>query len=148
MWPPHASPTEKATSSVTPNAASLGLPAFNTFCASSKTAPSMQPFDTEPAIFPERVTAILEPSGRGLDPHVSTTVARAISSPAALHSSSSASTSRMSVYLYARGAAAKSGEQATQVIQRLQVVGGQKVIRVGQRRGHASGERLVTLRAE
>src|SRR5438309_2222133 len=95
MWPPHASPTEKATSSVTPNAASLGLPAFNTFCASSNTAPSMHPFDTEPAILPDLVTAIFEPSGRGLDPHVSTTVASAISSPASLHAFNSSRTSRI-----------------------------------------------------
>src|SRR5947209_18292120 len=99
LWPQQARPTEKARSSVTPKAASLGLPAFNTFCASSNTAPSMHPFDTEPAILPDLVTAIFEPSGRGLDPHVSTTVASAISSPASVHALSSPSTSRISHHL-------------------------------------------------
>src|SRR5260370_1185953 len=81
MCPPHARPTSNATSSATPNAASLGSPLLRTFCASSNTAPSMHPLDTEPAILPERVISILEPSGRGLEPHVSTTVATAPSSP-------------------------------------------------------------------
>ena len=85
MWPPHASPTSKATSSATPNAAIFGLPLFSTFCASSNTAPSMQPLDTEPAILPERVTTIFEPSGLGLEPQVSITVAMATSSPSRVH---------------------------------------------------------------
>src|SRR2546421_26417 len=53
----------------------------------------MHPFDTDPAIFPERVTSIFEPSGLGLEPHVSTTVATAISSPSRVHSLSSFNTS-------------------------------------------------------
>src|SRR2546430_10670782 len=93
MWPPHARPTSNATSSATPKAAILACPLFSTFSASSKTAPSMHPLETEPAILPERVTSILEPSGRGLEPHVSTTVATAISSPSRVHSLSSLNTS-------------------------------------------------------
>src|ERR1700693_3656232 len=55
----------------------------------------MHPFETEPAILPDRVTTIFEPSGRGLEPHVSTTVASAMSSPAFVHSLSASSTSRI-----------------------------------------------------
>src|ERR1700682_5073789 len=95
MCPPQARPTSNATSSATPNAATFGSRLFSTFCASSKTAPSSQPVAPDPAILPERVPTIFEPRGRGLEPHVSTTVASAISSPALLHSVNSVSTSRI-----------------------------------------------------
>src|SRR5713101_8691047 len=122
MCPPHASPTENATSSATPKAATLGWPDFNTFCASSNTAPSMQPFETEPAIFPDRVTTIFEPRGRGLEPHVSTTVARAISSLFSVHVFSSLKTSRMRLSPTPGRPAVEAGQQPSEVIERLHVV--------------------------
>ena len=45
----------------------------------------MQPPDTEPAIWPDSVTAIWLPAGRGELPQVSVTVATATCSPAARH---------------------------------------------------------------
>jgi hypothetical protein len=42
----------------------------------------MQPPLTEPAILPERVSAMRLPGGRGELPQVSTTVASAVASPA------------------------------------------------------------------
>src|SRR5579884_2954312 len=59
----------------------------------SATSASTQPPETEPKSRPERVTASLEPSGRGALRRVATTVAIATSSPAARHSSAFASTS-------------------------------------------------------
>ena len=111
MCPPHARPTSNATSSATPKAASFGFPVLSTFWASSKTAPSMQPLETEPAILPDRVTTIFDPSGRGLEPHVSTTVASAISSPSRVHCSSSLKTSRIA-YINCSGPLAFPGPPA------------------------------------
>src|ERR1700694_4536581 len=85
MCPPQARPTSNATSSATPNAATLGCPLFSTFWACSKTAPSIHPLDTEPAIWPDRVTTILETSGRGLGPQVSATGETTTSSPPLRH---------------------------------------------------------------
>ena len=95
MCPPQASPTSNARSSATPNSRSFGCPAARTFWASSNTAPSMHPLDTDPAMRPDRLTSILEPRGRGLEPQVVTTVAIATSSPAARHSRYSLATSRI-----------------------------------------------------
>src|SRR5260370_684022 len=148
IWPPHASPTENATSSATPKAASLGLPAFITFCASSNTALSMQPFETEPAILPDRVTTIFEPSGRGLDPQVSTTVARAISSLFSVHVFSSVRTSRTSLSPPPRRPRIEVGQHPSEVFERLHVVYGQEVIAIGKRGHHAPGERLIAIRSE
>ena len=53
----------------------------------------MQPLETDPAIRPELETTIFEPSGRGLEPQVSTTVASATRSPAAVQLLTSSSTS-------------------------------------------------------
>src|SRR5487761_202055 len=110
----------------------------------------MQPLETEPAILPERVTTIFEPSGRGLEPHVSTTVARAMSSPACVHSFSSPRTSRTYLVLlpHSLGAPIKARQQTAQVVQRLQVVRGKKIVAVRQRSGHAAGEWFVSLRPE
>src|SRR6266851_1811418 len=143
MCPPHASPTENATSSATPKAATLGWPAFNTFCASSNTAPSMQPFETEPAIFPDRVTTIFEPRGRGLEPHVSTTVARAISSLFAVQVFSSLRTSRTSLSPPPARPAVEVGQHPSKVVESLHVVHGEEVIAIRKRGRHAPGERLV-----
>src|SRR5579859_4908953 len=107
----------------------------------------MQPLETEPAIFPDLVTTIREPSGRGLDPHVSTTVATAISSPAVDHSFSSVRTSR--ICQSPRGPMPiELAEQPAEVVERVQVMRGQKVVSQRERRGHAARERLVALGAE
>ena len=58
-----------------------GGPPSSTLCASPTTAPSTQPPETEPAISPREPTANLEPSGRGAERRVRTTVASATSSP-------------------------------------------------------------------
>src|SRR5439155_15423890 len=79
--------------SATRKAAIFGVPDCRTYWASSYTAPSMQPLETEPAILPDRVTSIFEPSGLELEPQVSITVAMAISSPSRVHSLSSLRTS-------------------------------------------------------
>src|SRR6202035_2157579 len=102
----------------------------------------MQPLETEPAILPERVTTIFEPSGRGLEPQGSTTGARAMSSLDCVHSLSSLRTSRMYLLLLpdARGAPIQAREQAAQVVQRLQVVRGEKVVAMRQRGRHPTGE--------
>ena len=52
-----------------------------TFSATSTTAPSTQPPDTEPAIAPISLTAIFVPGGRGADLRVLITVATATRSP-------------------------------------------------------------------
>src|SRR5438309_6913080 len=161
IWPPHASPTSNATSSATPKAAIFGVPDFRTFCASSKTAPSMQPLETEPAILPERVTSILEPSGLGLDPHVSMTVATAMSSPPAIHSFSSSKTSliagsccRSPFDRPLRGGSpspsqgGKGSQEAAEILEGVDIVGREKVVAEGQRRRHPPRQRLVTLRTQ
>src|SRR6188472_911998 len=66
------------------------------FIAASATAPSIQPPDTEPAIFPDLVTAIWLPAGRGELPHVSVTVATATCSPAARQAAAARITSSVS----------------------------------------------------
>src|ERR1700730_11116521 len=142
MCPPQARPTSNATSSATPNAATLGCPLFSTFWASSKTAPSIHPLDTEPAIWPDRVTTILEPSGRGLEPQVSTTVAKATPAPALVHWFSSDSTSRIRLLPEGR-AGAEAGEKRAQLVQRVQIVRGQEIVAVGKSGRHASRERLI-----
>src|SRR6185312_3994428 len=126
MWPPHASPTSNATSSATPNAAMRPFPALSTFWPSSKPAPSMQPFETEPAILPDLVTAIFEPMGLGLEPHVSTTVARAISSPASVQSRSSERISRITEPLYPCRAPVEARQQVAEIVQGIDVVRRQK----------------------
>src|SRR5260370_5993956 len=148
MGPPQASPTENATSSATPKAATFGSRAFNTFCASSNTAPSMHPLETEPAIFPDRVTTIFEPRGRGLDPHVSTTVASAISSLSSVQVFSSLRTSRMSLAPPPCRPGAEAGQHLSEIVERLDVMNGQEVIAVRQRGDHTSSERLVAIRSE
>src|SRR5256885_13395014 len=94
---------------------------------------------------PERVTAIREPSGRGLEPHVSTTVASAICSFDSFHARSSSRISRMFANLLIRGAATKPGQQPAQVVEGLHVVSGQEVVAVGQRCRHAARQRLGVL---
>ena len=57
-----------------------------TSSASSTTAPSTQPPETEPRKCPSSSIARCEPTGRGAEPQVSTTVAIATGNPAAFHS--------------------------------------------------------------
>ena len=53
--------------------------------ADCTTAPSMQPPDTEPAMRPSEEMAMREPAGRGEEPQVRTTQARATSHPSSNH---------------------------------------------------------------
>src|SRR5215469_8570545 len=92
--PPQDRPTCHAVSSATPNSSILGLPLSITSSASVTTAPSTQPPDTEPRKFPSPSMTKFEPTGRGAEPQVSTTVASATSRPFLHHSSAAL---RMSV---------------------------------------------------
>src|SRR5262245_49621657 len=79
--PPQESPTFQAVSSATPNSSVLGLPLSITSSASVTTAPSTQPPETEPRKLPSSSITRLEPTGRGAEPQVSTTVASATPRP-------------------------------------------------------------------
>src|ERR1700680_815769 len=81
MVPPQESPTFHADSSATPNSSVLGLPLSITSSASVTTAPSTHPPDTEPRKLPSSSMTRLEPTGRGAEPQVSTTVASATALP-------------------------------------------------------------------
>src|SRR5258706_1463624 len=109
MVPPPDRPTFQAVSSATPNSSILGLAVSITSMASVTTAPSTQPPDTEPRKLPSLSMTRLDPTGRGAEPHVSTTVASATSRPsrrqssAALRMSSSrASMSQSPVFRYVK----------------------------------------------
>src|SRR5688572_23691164 len=80
-FPPQASPTSQACSSDTPNSSMRTLPSAMAASASVTTAPSMQPPETEPTNSPRSFTARWLPSGRGEEPQVCTTVARATPCP-------------------------------------------------------------------
>src|SRR4029077_17099938 len=81
MVPPQDRPTFQAVSSATPNSSIFGLPLSMTSSASVTTAPSTQPPDTEPRKLPSSSMTRLEPTGRGAEPQVSTTVASATALP-------------------------------------------------------------------
>src|SRR5689334_24345230 len=87
MVPPQDSPTFQAVSSATPNSSIFGFPLSMTSMASVTTAPSTQPPDTEPRKLPSLSITRLEPTGRGAEPQVSTTVASATPRPAFRQSS-------------------------------------------------------------
>src|SRR5450631_3180129 len=87
MVPPQERPTFQAVSSATPNSSILGLPESITSSASVTTAPSTQPPDTEPRKLPSVSITSLDPTGRGAEPQVSTTVASATPRPARRQSS-------------------------------------------------------------
>lgn len=70
------------------------IPVWATSAASSYTAPSTQPPDTDPLTEPSGATTIAAPGGRGADRKVRTTGATPAVSPAAQIAISSASTSR------------------------------------------------------
>src|SRR5260370_28943927 len=105
MVPPQERPTFHAVSSATPNSSTFGLPLSITSSASATTAPSTQPPDTEPRKFPSSSITRLEPTGRGAEPQVSTTVASATPLPAlrqssaALRMSSSRASESMAISL-------------------------------------------------
>src|SRR4029077_7945617 len=82
ILPPQANPTSQACSLLTPKSSRRGLPSRIVSSASPTTAPSTQPPDTEPTKAPSLSTASLEPSGRGEEPQVLTTVASATPLPA------------------------------------------------------------------
>src|SRR5262245_1612578 len=87
MVPPQDSPTFQAVSSATPNSSVFGLPLSITSIASVTTAPSTHPPETEPRKLPWSSITRLEPTGRGAEPQVSTTVASATPRPLLFHSS-------------------------------------------------------------
>src|SRR5574337_100395 len=93
MRPPQESPTRHAVSSATPNSSMRGAPVAITSEASSTTAPSTQPPDTEPRKLPSPSMTRWEPAGRGAEPQVSTTVAIATSRPSSRHASAAPRTS-------------------------------------------------------
>src|SRR6187200_1343054 len=81
MVPPQDKPTFQADSSATPNSNVLDLPLSITSIASVTTAPSTQPPDTEPRKLPSPSITRFDPTGRGAEPQVSTTVASATLRP-------------------------------------------------------------------
>src|SRR6478736_3110145 len=87
MVPPQDRPTFQAVSSATPNSSVLGLPDSITSIASATTAPSTQPPETEPRKLPWSSITRFEPTGRGAEPQVSTTVASATLRPSRRQSS-------------------------------------------------------------
>src|SRR4051812_2364459 len=87
ILPPQERPTFQAVSSATPNSRVRGLPLSITSIASVTTAPSTQPPETEPRKLPWSSITRLEPTGRGAEPQVSTTVASATPRPALRQSS-------------------------------------------------------------
>src|SRR5580698_7020450 len=87
MVPPQDRPTFQAVSSATPNSSIFGLPVSITSSASVTTAPSTQPPDTEPRKLPSSSITRFDPTGRGAEPQVSTTVASATARPSLRQSS-------------------------------------------------------------
>src|SRR4051812_22584063 len=100
MVPPQESPTCQAVSSATPNSSVLGLPLSITSSASVTTAPSTHPPETEPRKLPSPSMTRFEPTGRGAEPQVSTTVATATLRPSLRQSSAAL---RMSLSLASIG---------------------------------------------
>src|SRR3954467_3067710 len=74
---------------------SLGLPVSKTSSASCTIADSTQPPETEPHRAPPRATANEEPTGRGAERRVPTTVATTTSSPSSRQRRMSSSSSLM-----------------------------------------------------
>src|ERR1700719_3892086 len=101
IWilPPQARPTSQAWSLVTPKSSSRGLPSRIASSAPSTTAPSTQPPETDPTMAPVSLTASLAPTGRGEEPHVVTTVAKATPDPASRQRAACARISAVSLML-------------------------------------------------
>src|SRR5690606_18395931 len=74
-----------------------GLRSFIAASASSTTAPSMQPPETEPTIAPASSTASWLPTGRGEAPQVVTTVASATPLPSARQAAAWVRTSSLAI---------------------------------------------------
>src|SRR4051794_21304086 len=127
MMPPQVRPTENASSSLTPYRCSTAARSDRTASASSYTAPSTQPPETEPTAVPSGPTSIAAPGWRGADFQVPITVPRPTVSPERHQDSRSVSTSRMRDHL-------REG------VQGIEGVAGQQVVEVRQRRGHAGGD--------
>src|SRR5215475_7098903 len=111
MVPPQDRPTFQAVSSATPNSSILGWPEEITSSASVTTAPSTQPPETDPRNVPSSLMTRLDPAGRGADPQVSTTVAKATPWPAFCQSSAAF---RMSSSRLSMGASLLSSYRADQ----------------------------------
>src|ERR1051325_3869426 len=162
MVPPQDRPTFHAVSSATPNSSILGLPLSITSMASVTTAPSTQPPDTEPRKLPSLSITRLEPTGRGAEPQVSTTVASATSRPALRHSSAPLrmSSSRVSIartsvasrhlqhLLWIMALGGRPGQRAHQICHRLQIVDRPQFINMGQHGAHAFGAGFKSLEAQ
>src|SRR5260370_42402653 len=99
ILPPQARPTSQASSSAMPKSKRRGFPSRITSCASPTTAPSTQPPDTDPTNSPLSATASLAPAGRGEDPQVLTTVAKATPWPASRQRAACSRISAVSVIL-------------------------------------------------
>src|SRR5580692_3851879 len=170
--PPQDRPTFQAVSSATPNSSILGLPLSITSSASVTTAPSTQPPDTEPRKFPFSSMTRLEPTGRGAEPQVSTTVASATALPFLRQSSAalrmslsvesmSASISR-ALYtaeynasrhflhpgLWVAGAVAAAAERRHQPGHRLQVMDRPEFVDMGQHGLDTAGAGFESLEAQ
>src|SRR6476661_4373344 len=152
MVPPQDRPTFQAVSSATPHSSIFGLPLSITSIASVTTAPSTQPPETDPRKLPSLSITRLEPTGRGADPHVSTTVATATSRPDLRHSSAvlRMSSSRASMKIPPSGdlsqhvfrveAPARCARQGTsQIGHGLQIVNRPQFVNVRQHCLHAFG---------
>src|SRR5690348_10948949 len=118
MVPPQESPTFHAASSATPNSSIFGLPLSITSIASVTTAPSTQPPETEPRKLPSSSITRFEPTGRGAEPQVSTTVARATPFPPLRQSSAAfrMSSSRASVVMVLSLSACHCEERSDEAI--------------------------------
>src|SRR4051794_13867401 len=81
--PPQGSPISQASSSAIPYEIKRGSPPAITSAACTATSPSTQPPETEPKSSPLSETTSFEPTGRGAERLVATTVASAIRSPCA-----------------------------------------------------------------
>src|SRR4051795_11736609 len=130
MMPPQVRPTENASSALARSPCSPAARSDRPASASSYTAPSTQPPDTEPTAVPSGPTSIEAPGGRGADWKVATPVPTPTVAPDRHQASSSGSTSRTRDHLRQLG----EGRQR---------VAGDEVVAVRQRGEHALLHRLV-----
>src|SRR6266540_942300 len=117
--------------------------------ASETTAPSTQPPLTLPLTSPSMFTAIAAPGARGPEPSMSTTLATATGLPAPRQRSMSSSSSRMCVLRVGRAVTPARGfvaDDRRELFHRGQRMPLDEVVDVGQRCGHAPGQRGVARR--
>src|SRR5262252_6722676 len=126
MVPPQERPTLHAVSSATPNSSVFGLPLSITSSASVTTSPSTQPPETEPRKLPSSSITRLEPTGRGAEPQVSTTVASATPLPALRQSSAAfrMSSSRASMSVSSLSASLRGAKRRSNLRYQHCVFGG------------------------